>query len=80
MILAAAVGEEGTTIWPPSVLLALADADKGFSSVSTPMVFQPPFSAFVPRYKNYLQDLEHSKLFLKSPGTHCFVKKQTLYT
>lgn len=39
LILAAAVGDEGLTIRPPSVLLFLADADIGFSSVSTPMVF-----------------------------------------
>ena len=46
-MLAAADGEEGTTIWPPSLLLDLADADKGFNSVSTPMIFQPPPAAFV---------------------------------
>ena len=46
-MLAADVGEEGTAMWPPSALLFLADAEKGFSSVSTPMVFQPPLAAFV---------------------------------
>ena len=49
-MLAADVGEEGTAIWPPSALLFLADAEKGFSSVSTPMVFQPPLAAFVAGY------------------------------
>ena len=53
LILAAAVGEEGTTIWPPSVLLFLAVAEKGFNSVSTPMIFQPPFAAFVAGFQNY---------------------------
>ena len=58
-MLAAAVGEEGTTIWPPSVLLFLADAEKGFSSVSTPMIFQPPLAAFVAGCQNYLRYIEH---------------------
>ena len=46
-MLAAIDGDEGTTMWPPSLLLALAEADRGFNSVRTPMFFQPLPAAFV---------------------------------